>query len=125
MNDVQVEGEYFLSLPISSKEKIIVSCREMAQEKGLSSINMRSVAAKCNVSVGAVYNYFPSKTELLCATIESIWKDIFHILKEPFGFTDFISCISWLFESIHQGSEKYPEFLFRHAMTLASENKIL
>ena len=111
--------------PMTSKEEIIITCQRMVQEKGLSSINMRSVASECRVSVGAIYNYFPSKTDLLCATIESIWRDIFHMSKEQFAFTDFIECLSWLFESIQQGGKKYPEFLSRHAMALASENKIV
>ena len=96
----------------------------MATEKGFSSVNMRSVAVECNVAVGSIYNYFPSKSELLCATIESIWKDIFHMSAEQFDFSDFIKCLSWLFESIQQGGQKYPEFLSKHAMILASEDKM-
>ncbi len=114
-----------LNLPITTKEQIISVCQQIAKEKGLASINMRSVAAECDVSVGAIYNYFPSKAELLCATIESIWKDIFHMSKEQFEFTDFIECLTWLFESIQQGGKKYPEFLSRHTMVLASENKVI
>lgn len=108
---------------MTSREEIISICQKIAKEKGLASINMRSVATECHVSVGAIYNYFPSKTELLCATIERIWQDIFHMSKESFYFTDFIECLSWLFESIQEGSKKYPEFLSRHAMVLAAENK--
>ena len=40
-------------------------------------------------------------------------------------FTDFIECLSWLFESIKKGSIKYPEFLSKHAMSLASQNKAI
>ncbi|MCQ4636986.1 TetR/AcrR family transcriptional regulator [Anaerovorax odorimutans] len=114
-----------MNLPITSKEQIISVCQRLAKEKGLSSISMRAVAAECNVSVGAIYNYFPSKSELLCAAIESIWKDIFHMTQEPFEFTDFIECLSWLFESIQRGSRKYPQFLSSHAMALASEDKAI
>ena len=100
-----------MNLPSTSKEEIISICQRLAKEKGLSSINMRSVAIECSVSVGAIYNYFPSKSELLCSTIESIWKDIFHM--------------TWLFESIQEGSQEYPEFLSKHAMSLAAEDKVV
>ena len=53
-----------MNLPSTSKEEIISICQRLAKEKGLSSINMRSVAIECSVSVGAIYNYFPSKSEL-------------------------------------------------------------
>lgn len=118
-------GGVDLNKPITSKEDIIKTCQAMVQENGISSINMRSVALKCQVSVGAVYNYFPSKTDLICATIESIWKDIFHMSNQTFIFTDFIECLTWLFESIKKGSMKYPEFLSKHAVSLASQNKVI
>ena len=113
-----------MNLPSTSKEEIISICQRLAKEKGLSSINMRSVAIECSVSVGAIYNYFPSKSELLCSTIESIWKDIFHMSSEQFSFTNFIECLTWLFESIQEGSQEYPEFLSKHAMSLAAEDKV-
>ena len=114
-----------MNLPSTSKEEIISICQRLAKEKGLSSINMRSVAIECSVSVGAIYNYFPSKSELLCSTIESIWKDIFHMSSEQFSFTNFIECLTWLFESIQEGSQEYPEFLSKHAMSLAAEDLLI
>lgn len=114
-----------MNLPSTSKEEIISICQRLAKEKGLSSINMRSVAIECSVSVGAIYNYFPSKSELLCSTIESIWKDIFHMSSEQFSFTNFIECLTWLFESIQEGSQEYPEFLSKHAMSFAAEDKVV
>lgn len=71
------------------------------------------------------YSDFPSKSELLCSTIESIWKDIFHMSSEQFSFTNFIECLTWLFESIQEGSQEYPEFLSKHAMSLAAEDKVV
>lgn len=48
-------------------------------EKGLSAINMRTVASACGVAVGSIYKYFPSKTDLIYATVADVWKDIFHM----------------------------------------------
>ena len=42
----------------------------------------------CGVSVGCIYNYFASKTELLSATVESIWSDIFHHTEDEVVFQD-------------------------------------
>ena len=122
VNIVRVEGDN-MNLPTTSKEEIISVCQKIAQEKGLSSVNMRSVASECNVSVGAIYNYFPSKTELICETIESIWKDIFFMHGKHYAFTNFVECLSWLFESVQKGREKYPEFLSMHAIAFTTNNK--
>ena len=57
---------------VISRDEILEASRLMLQEKGWSAIHMRSVAVRCGVSVGSLYNYFPSKTELVAATVESV-----------------------------------------------------
>lgn len=108
---------------VTSKEDIIAACQKIAKDQGLESISMRSVASECGMAVGSVYNYFPSKSELLCATIENIWKDIFHMSASQCAFSDFVECLTWLFDSVQRGSQMYPEFFSRHAMIFASEDQ--
>ena len=106
---------------VTSKEEIIAACQKIAKERGLEAISMRSVASECGMAVGSVYNYFSSKSELLCAAIENIWKDIFHMSASQCAFSDFVECLNWLFDSVQRGSQMYPEFFSRHAMVFASE----
>ena len=54
---------------VTSKEAILAECRAIVMEKGISSINMRSVAAACGVALGSLYNYFPSKADLIGAAV--------------------------------------------------------
>lgn len=112
-----------MNVTATSRDAIMKVCRKIVKEEGISAVNMRAVAAKCQVAVGSVYNYFPSKADLLCAVIESIWKDIFHMPKEDFDFTDFTDCLVWLLASIEEGGQKYPEFFSMHALSLTSGNK--
>lgn len=53
---------------VTSKENILKASREIASKDGLQSINMRNVAKHCGVAVGSIYNYFPSKADLIIAT---------------------------------------------------------
>ena len=108
---------------VTSKEEIIAACQKIAKERGLEAISMRSVASECGMAVGSVYNYFSSKSELLCAAIENIWKDIFHMSASQCAFSDFVGCLNWLFDSVQRGSQMYPEFFSRHAMVFASEDQ--
>ena len=63
---------------VTSREEILKASRELIRQEGWSAISIRSVAAACGVSVGSIYNYFDSKTELVSATVESVWEEIFH-----------------------------------------------
>ena len=64
---------------VTSKEEILDKSREIIAEKGVSAINMRTVAAQCGIAVGSLYNYFASKSELMSAAVEAVWKDIFQV----------------------------------------------
>ena len=90
---------------ITSEEAILSACREFVAESGLQSINIRDVAKKCGVSIGSIYNYFPTKSDLIVATIESIWKEIMNGLVVRRNQSDFRQCIEGLYRDIRNGSE--------------------
>lgn len=95
---------------VTSKEIILEASKKLIREEGLNSINIRSVASACGVSVGSIYNYFDSKSELVAATVESIWSEIFHNSGRPFVCCSFVEYIEWLFENLKEGYQKYPGF---------------
>lgn len=75
----------------TSKADILKTSRELIQQNGWAAVNIRAVAAACGVSVGCIYNYFGSKTELVSAAVESIWNDIFHHPEDEAVFQDTLS----------------------------------
>ena len=94
----------------TSKEEILKTSRVLIQQNGWEAVNIRAVAAACGVSVGCIYNYFGSKTELVSAAVESIWSDIFRHPDDPAVFEDTLSCIRWMYRQMEYGSEQYPGF---------------
>ena len=100
---------------VTSREAILKGCRDMVSETGLFAVNMRSVAERCGVALGSLYNYFPSKDALLLATIESLWEDIFR-MEAPCE-------TNWIFESVRRGAEEYPNFFTAHSLSFASGKK--
>lgn len=108
---------------VTSKEEILKTCCALAASQGLASVNMRSVAKKSGIALGTLYNYFDNKDELLLATVEQIWKDIFHTndtLSKDLSFPEYVA---YLFESIRKGAQRYPDFLFAHSMSIAGAEK--
>ena len=98
----------------TSKENILQISRKLIQQNGWAGVNIRSVAAACGVSVGCIYNYFESKTDLLSATVESIWSDIFRHPDGPAVFEDTLSCIRWMYRQMEYGSDVYKRQLLKH-----------
>jgi AcrR family transcriptional regulator len=109
---------------VTSKEAILKISKEISTTKGLQALNMRDVAKHCNVAVGSVYNYFPSKADLAAATVEDIWKDIFHKLSDIDNPNDFVERVTWLFETVKNGVKEYPAFFTLHSVNFANEDKV-
>ncbi|MEG2176343.1 MAG: TetR/AcrR family transcriptional regulator [Oscillibacter sp.] len=108
---------------VTSREAILKICRELVSQQGLAALNMREVAQECHVALGSLYNYFPSKNELLLATIESVWQDIFH-LDQPCGTAlSFPAEVRRVFDSLQTGMVAYPNFFTAHSIGFASGDK--
>lgn len=108
---------------VTSKEEILKTSRELMQQQGWSAVNIRSVAAACGVSVGSIYNYFSSKTELVGAIVESVWCEIFHHPEDEAVFQDIWTCIAWMYERMEYGCKRYPGFFVMHSLGFMQEDK--
>ena len=106
----------------TSKEEILKTSRVLIQQNGWEAVNIRAVAAACGVSVGCIYNYFGSKTELVSAAVESIWSDIFRHPDDPAVFEDTLSCIRWMYRQMEYGSRQYPGFFTHHALGFVQQD---
>lgn len=108
---------------ITSREDILKTSRKLIQQQGWTAINIRSVAAACGVSVGSIYNYFDSKAALMCATVESIWCEIFCRPENGAMFQDTQACIAWIYEQMEYGSRQYPGFFTLHSLGFIQEDR--
>lgn len=108
--------------PITSKESILKVAREIVSKEGLKALNIRKIARECDIAIGSVYYYFPSKDKLMIEVIESVWEDIFRIEEmdsEDISFVDFIEKI---FNHTEEGIKKYPNFFSIHSLTFKVQN---
>lgn len=108
---------------VTSREKILEVCRELVADKGLPAVNMRTVAEHCHVALGSLYYYFPSKDDLLIATIESVWADILKLDDLSPSQMNFAEFTTQLTVRIKCGINKYPNFFTAHAMSLSSAGR--
>lgn len=104
---------------LTSKDEILRIGREMVAQSGIHSLNMRDVAKASGICVGTIYNYFPSKDDLIIAVIASVWKEIMQDIREVEGMNCFVEYVSDLFCCIQSGGQKYPTFFSAHAMNIS------
>lgn len=109
-----------MNTTITSKEAILETCRQLVSEKGTDSLNMRTVAKACDIAIGSLYYYFPSKDDLLIATIESVWEHNFRIKDTENINLSFSEYIKQCFQRIQSGTQEYPNFFTMHSISFAS-----
>jgi len=107
----------------TSQEALLRASLKFASEEGLKSLNIRSIAQECGVSVGCVYRYFPSKSDLISATVGKIWESIFRMTEGGGAGDDFRGCIRWVFACIRNGCQEYPSFFSQHAAAFSESEK--
>lgn len=58
---------------INVKEDILMVTRQLLHEEGYGKLNMRTVAAKCGIATGTLYNYYKSKQEIVGEIMRMEW----------------------------------------------------
>ncbi|MHC1787876.1 MAG: TetR/AcrR family transcriptional regulator [Christensenellales bacterium] len=104
----------------TSREDLLRISVRLAAEKGFSALGIRDVARLGGVSVGCIYNYFPSKASLLAATVERVWESIFHEEETPRQPEGFLNSVRWMFERLRSGSSQFPDFFAAHTASFGS-----
>lgn len=55
------------------REKILQTAKSSLLSDGYDRLSLRGVAGQCNIAVGTIYNYFPSKLALVVAIMLEDW----------------------------------------------------
>lgn len=108
---------------VTSADEILLACRELASQNGLKAVNIRSVAKKCNIAIGSIYHYYPSKEDLMIATVESLWKSIFHEANTCGRQGTFLDNVQRFYLCAYKGAAEYPSFFTQHSLSFSSSEK--
>lgn len=68
--------------------RLIEEARRQIEEVGYGATTIRSVAKACNVGVGTVYNYFPSKESLLATYMLRDWNTCVAVIEAVATYSD-------------------------------------
>ena len=65
-----------------AEERIFQAVVELISQQGLENTSMRKIAARSDLAVGTLYNYFNDKEELICHVIDKSWQGTFSKLDK-------------------------------------------
>lgn len=72
------------------EQEILEQAKEILYQEGCQALSIRKVAAACGISVGTIYNYFPTKKELITRVMADYWenylKELERIDREELDF---------------------------------------
>lgn len=110
------------NLPFRVQEE----ARRQILESGYGSITMRSIAEGCEVALGTLYNYYPSKDALIASFMEADWEKALARLSDGFPGADVLSLLDSEHALLVQFLKEH-EKLFRdpdaiHTYSLLSRN---
>ena len=89
------------------RERAIAETRKVLEEHGYGAIAMRDIAKKCEIAVGTMYNYFPSKELLVGCVVLEDWKIVYE---------NMIS-VAASATTIHQGIRGVYDLMYEFVMT--------
>lgn len=108
------------------KERILSSAKEIALRQGISKINIRAVAKNCGIASGTVYNYFPSKGDLLVTVIKNFWEDAFkNIDWRSCEHNDFYTNLEKMYSILNEYLNKFKENWLEELSFLKTQEKQL
>lgn len=84
MNIVHLKHEVFkLSKIIENPKQLILNkSREILYNEGYMKLNMRNVAKKCDIALGTIYNYYPTKKALVIDMMTIYWKEFLALAED-------------------------------------------
>ena len=62
--------------------RLMEEAKKQIEENGYGNVTIRSVAKACGVGIGTVYNYFPSKDNLLATYMLSDWNACIDVITD-------------------------------------------
>lgn len=109
---------------VISKELILEASYKLVLESGPANLSIRSVAKACGVSVGSIYNYYPTKAMLVADAVGMFWQT--SLSKEMFVASsgeDFITFCERLMHDLEHTIEAFRKSWLNELAALDPESR--
>lgn len=92
------------------RQSILQTAKNTLLSEGYDSLSLRGVARQCNIAVGTIYNYFPSKINLIVAIMLEDWAELTNKIKLSCAHAESAEeGIKSIFDNLREFALKYQE----------------
>ena len=91
----------------TTKDNVINIVKNLLDEGKYDDLNCRKITKMANISLGTLYNFFPSKMEMLAIILLDDWNIMINSIKKDVSF---IYGIKNVYEGVSEFSKKYYQF---------------
>lgn len=71
-----------MSRVIENPQQLILSkAKDILYKEGYQKLSMRNISKACNIALGTIYNYYPTKKELLVEMMVGFWHEYFYRIE--------------------------------------------
>ena len=102
----------------SKRDQIILAARDLVFEQGLQDVTMSQIAQRAQVGMGTIYNYFPSKEDLVFCLFSEIKANMsLHVLEGYDATQPVVDRVVYLLNSLVRYGIQHPrEFLLTNQL---------
>lgn len=113
-----------MNIAVTNREELVNEASRILFKEKSEKLSIRKIANNLGISVGVLYNYYPSKGRLILAVAENFWKQSFHTdfvnLSEE---TDFSAFCEKIYNSLYERLVLFYETVKRELSSLNKEDR--
>lgn len=107
----------------TSKEELLAIAKEIAGREGIGNLNIRRLASESGIAIGTVYNYYPSKGDLIGAVMEDFWRNVFHGSHFVTESGDFIGSVHDIYFRLRENLGSFREEFLKEMEVLSQTDQ--
>lgn len=108
---------------VISREALLQAAGEIVSREGFEALTIRNLASECAISVGCVYNYFPSKSDLVFALAEIFWKRAAQDSMQVDAVQRFDLFVAETYERLKQGLNAFQKDFLRQMSAFSAGDR--
>lgn len=80
-------------------KRILDTARGILENQGIDALNMRMISQSCGIALGTIYNYYPTKADILVALMADYWDEfLLAVEKEVQEEKDIFTALHCIYE---------------------------